>query len=136
MAGVHSVNTEEMRGQLSSVSGSELPATVSGDLEGRLADSDETSPLLPTNRRDAARVVLWWDHSEPWLSVRSSVSAFFGKNAGLLLVTASQFFFSAMNISVKWLNSLDKPVPTLEVCLSSRAVVICELTSVFAGDMG
>ncbi|KAH9961745.1 hypothetical protein BC827DRAFT_1131223 [Russula dissimulans] len=90
---------------LSSGSGSESPA--SRDLEGRLADSDETSPLLRTNRHDPARVV-------PWLSTRSSLSAFLEKNAGLLLVTASQFFFSAMNISVKWLNSLDKPVPTLE----------------------
>ena len=36
-------------------------------------------------------------------------------NTGLLLVAASQFFFSLMNVAVKKLNSLDKPVPTLEV---------------------
>jgi hypothetical protein len=33
----------------------------------------------------------------------------------MLLVVASQFFLSAMNVSVKFLNSLDEPVPTLEV---------------------
>jgi hypothetical protein len=44
------------------------------------------------------------------------VSAFFDENAGLLLVAASQFFFSAMATCVKWLNSLDdEPVPMLEV---------------------
>ncbi|KAF8259028.1 integral membrane protein DUF6 [Lactarius quietus] len=38
-------------------------------------------------------------------------------NAGLLLVAASQVFFSAMNLSVKVLNSLDEPVPTFELIL-------------------
>jgi len=37
-------------------------------------------------------------------------------NTGLLLVTASQAFFALMNVAVKKLNSLDLPVPTLEVC--------------------
>ena len=49
--------------------------------------------------------------------------AFFNKNAGLSLVAASQFFFSAMNMCVKWLNSLDEPVPILEVRIESRVAV-------------
>lgn len=72
---------------------------------------DEASPLL--FRRDS---------KEPqrnafgrWFSTQLSASAFLDNNAGLLLVAASQFFFSAMGISVKWLNSLDEPVPTLEL---------------------
>jgi hypothetical protein len=78
----------------------ELPTNRDG-----LIDSDETSPLLPTNSAK-------YSHSETW---RSSVSTFFDENAGLSLVAASQFFFSGMHICVKWLNSLDEPVPMLEV---------------------
>ncbi|KAI0300666.1 hypothetical protein B0F90DRAFT_1629305 [Multifurca ochricompacta] len=47
--------------------------------------------------------------------ITASVSAFLDDNAGLMLVGASQFFLSAMYVSVKILNSLDKPVPTLEL---------------------
>ena len=36
-------------------------------------------------------------------------------NAGLLLITLAQAFSSIMNVSVKKLNGLDDPVPTLEV---------------------
>ena len=39
------------------------------------------------------------------------VSGFFDTNAGLLLVAPSQLFVSAMNLSIKWLNSQDEPVP-------------------------
>ncbi|KAF4583913.1 hypothetical protein EYR40_002411 [Pleurotus pulmonarius] len=38
-------------------------------------------------------------------------------NIGLLLIVASQAFMSFMNVSVKKLNSLDTPVPTLELVL-------------------
>lgn len=47
-----------------------------------------------------------------FLRVLSSVK----NNAGLLLVSASQFFFSLMNLAVKKLSvSIDPPVPALEV---------------------
>ena len=48
---------------------------------------------------------------------QSATSSFLDKNAGLLLVASSQFFFSASNLCVKWLNSLDESerVPILEV---------------------
>lgn len=36
-------------------------------------------------------------------------------NTGMLLIAASQAFFSLMNVAVKKLNSLDQPVPALEV---------------------
>jgi len=52
---------------------------------------------------------------ERWDSARTLVSIFVDNNAGLMLVGASQFFLSAMNVAVKVLNSLDEPVPTLEV---------------------
>ena len=70
--------------------------------------SDETSPLLKPKNTHA------YQSSIPgkW---RSALSSFFNDNAGLLLVMGAQVFFSAMNLSVKVLNSLDEPVPTLEV---------------------
>jgi hypothetical protein len=87
---------------------------------------DEASPLL--FRRDS---------KEPqrnafgrWFSTQLSASAFLDNNAGLLLVAASQFFFSAMGISVKWLNSLDEPVPTLEVCNLSPDRLYSDILSV------
>ncbi|EPQ53277.1 DUF6-domain-containing protein [Gloeophyllum trabeum ATCC 11539] len=36
-------------------------------------------------------------------------------NAGLLLIASAQLFFALMNVAVKMLNSLDEPVPTLEL---------------------
>lgn len=73
-----------------------------------LTDPDEISPLLGTTAHT---------------STRSSVSVFLDKNAGLSLIAASQFFFSAMNICVKRLNTLDEPVPILEVRVSSKMFV-------------
>lgn len=73
--------------------------------EEALSAPDEASPLLQDGRVRRS------------LSVRchSALSAFMDKNAGLLLVAASQFFFSVSNVCVKWLNSLDNHVPMLEV---------------------
>jgi hypothetical protein len=83
-----------------------------------LADPNETSPLLWTNSTLARALHDQPSHSER----RHFLSAFFDKNAGLSLVAASQFFFSAMNVCVKWLNSLDEPIPILEVRIGSRMV--------------
>lgn len=95
MATAHSVRTPVDGPQFSS--GLEPSARRDG-----LADPDETSPLLGTNGTRA-------------LQTSHSLSAFFDKNAGLSLLVASQFFFSGMNMCVKLLNSLDEPVPILEV---------------------
>ena len=77
--------------------------------EEALSASDEASPPLqvgrvtPRVRRSLSERCHW------------ALSAFMDKNAGLLLVAASQFFFSVSNVCVKWLNSLDNHVPMLEV---------------------
>jgi hypothetical protein len=124
MAASNSVETTKQHGQWSS-SDPELHTR-----RDDLADPDETTPLLRTNHPLG-------NHSG-WLSSARSVvtvSAFFDRNAGLLLVAASQSFFTAMNFSVKWLNSLDEPIPLLEVCVSSR-VLFSGLTSFRAANMG
>ena len=76
------------------------------------ANPDESLPLLGIDRGR----VLQWGHSERWYSV----SNFFDKNAGLSLIVAAEFFISAMNVCIKWLNGLDEPVPVLEVSVGSR----------------
>ena len=83
-----------------------------------LADLDETTPLLRSNRP----CVLQWNYSKWWPPARSAVSAFVDKNTGFLLMATSQFFFSGMNLSVKLLNGLDEPVPTLEVSVRPPVV--------------
>jgi hypothetical protein len=111
MTTAHSVRTTEVYGP-QSPSSPDLPVSRDG-----LADPDEISPLLGTNRTPASQSERWHH------SARASVSAFLDKNAGLSLIVASDFFFSAMNICVKWINSLDEPVPILEVRLTSKMVV-------------
>ncbi|KAI0290235.1 hypothetical protein BC826DRAFT_1027928 [Russula brevipes] len=96
MATSHSSYTTATSGLLPSPD----PAVISSR-DGQV-DPDETSPLFPTHRTHVPQ------SNHP-------VSAFLNKNTGLLLVVASQFFFSAMNISVKWLSNLDEPIPTLEL---------------------
>jgi hypothetical protein len=72
--------------------------------------TNETSPLLPDGRAFVSRRSL----TERG---QSAISSFLDKNAGLLLVASSQFFFSASNLCVKLLNSLDESerIPVLEV---------------------
>ena len=86
-------------------SNSDLPTSR----EGQPIASDETSPLLIPRHAYVHQPTI----SGSWCS---ALSSFFDDNAGLLLVAASQIFYSAMSMSVKVLNSLDEPVPTLEVC--------------------
>jgi len=102
---MHSVYSREACGHPSP--GPEFPAN-----RGGLANPDESLPLLETDRGH----LLQWGHSEWW----HSVSTFIDKNAGLFLIVASQFFFSAMHVCVKWSNNLDEPVPVLEVSVDPR----------------
>ncbi|KAI9450017.1 hypothetical protein BJY52DRAFT_1304849 [Lactarius psammicola] len=99
---------------------SDLPASGEGP-----PTADELSPLLKPKHTDTHRQTT----SERWHTARSS---FLDDNLGLLLVAASQFFFSAMNIAVKWLNSLDDPVPTLEL-IQIRMVItyVCSLAYMY-----
>ncbi|KAH9051559.1 integral membrane protein DUF6 [Lactarius deliciosus] len=73
-----------------------------------LIQPNETSPLLKPKHAHGT-----------W---RSALSSFLDDNTGLLLVAASQVFFSAMNMAVKLLNSLDEPVPTFELILVRMAI--------------
>ncbi|KAH9052765.1 integral membrane protein DUF6 [Lactarius vividus] len=75
-----------------------VPRVLSPDLPANGEGPDEASPLL---RHKRAQTI-----SERWGTAWSS---FLDDNSGLLLVAASQFFFSGMGIAVKWLNSLDDP---------------------------
>ena len=108
MAAAHPVRTSVGGPQFSS--GPEPSAHRDG-----LADPDETSPLLGTNGARAQS-----SHSERW----HSLSTFFDKNAGLSLLVGGQFFFSGMNMCVKLLNSLNEPIPILEVRIGSTIPVI------------
>jgi len=93
----------------------ELPAPLSSpdlgqteEAEEALSVPNETSPLLQAGHG----IVSPRTHTE---RRQSAISSFLSKNAGLLLIAASQFFFSSSNLCVKWLNSLDEQVPILEV---------------------
>lgn len=112
MTTAHSVRT--------SVGGPQFSSGLEPTCRDGLASPDETSPLLGTNGTRALQP----SHSKRWFSL----SAFFDKNAGLSLLVASQFFFSGMNMCVKLLNSLDEPVPILEVRIGFRMVGVIFLS--------
>lgn len=78
---------------------------------------DDTTPLLRPDPVPLPRKSLF----ERW---HSNASAFLGRNAGLLLVVASQFSFALSNISVKWLNNLGEHIPMLEVCDALRTIAL------------
>ena len=59
--------------------------------------------------------------SERW---HWNAPAFLDRNAGLLLIAAAEFFLSASNISVRWLNRLEEHVPILEVCDTLRTIEV------------
>ena len=78
--------------------------------------SSEEGPLIPDETPPVFKPMHMHAHQPTFSGSRhSSLSSFLDDNAGLLLVLASQLFASAMNLSVKVLNSLDEPVPALEV---------------------
>ncbi|ELU41351.1 hypothetical protein AG1IA_04631 [Rhizoctonia solani AG-1 IA] len=65
----------------------------------------------------------------------SALQEFFKRNQGLFIIAASQFFFSLMNLSVKFLTALDDPVPTLEVVAIRMFItyVCCQVYMFIAG---
>jgi len=83
---------------------------------------DESSPLLVSPKHTPRRfgtIFAWWN-------------SFIDDNLGLLLVAVSQFFFSAMMVSVKWLNISDEPVPTLELIQVRMAITyICSVAYMY-----
>ncbi|PFH49635.1 hypothetical protein AMATHDRAFT_62754 [Amanita thiersii Skay4041] len=71
-----------------------------------------------------------------WLYLVAGVRAFVRANAGLLLVVASQAFFSLMNMAVKELSrKIDPPVPVLELVAVRMGItyLCCMLYMFLAG---
>ncbi|KAI0704448.1 hypothetical protein C8T65DRAFT_654066 [Cerioporus squamosus] len=67
-----------------------------------------------------------------WLRWTGYLRAVVENNIGLLLVASSQLFFSLMNVGVKTLNSLDPPVPAMELILVRMAITwICCVTYMY-----
>ena len=100
-------NTRETPSPLSSPGLGQTEETLSASV----TVPNETSALLPDDARGLVTRRSLTERGQ------SAISSFLDKNAGLLLVASSQFFFAASNICVKWLNSLDESdrVPILEV---------------------
>lgn len=64
-----------------------------------------------------------------WKSFSSRCVETFRNNTGLLLIAASQAFGATMSLFVKKLNSLDPPVPTLElICVRMAITWACCVT--------
>ena len=91
------------------------------------SSTPEHSPVDPTQTADATwrspqatfistPAVVAASHMGAWTRLREVAEA----NFGLLLVASSQLFFSSMNVGVKKLNSLDPPVPAVQVSTQSE----------------
>ncbi|KAG9087531.1 hypothetical protein FRC07_012797, partial [Ceratobasidium sp. 392] len=77
-----------------------IPAPVPTSAE----DDPDTTPSRPSN----------------------ALAEFYKRNQGLFIIAASQFFFSLMNLCVKVLTVLEKPVPTFELVAVRMAITyIC-----------
>lgn len=61
--------------------------------------------------------------------------SFTARNAGMLLIICSQFFFASMDISVKSLNSLENPVHALQIIVIRMGItfVCCEIYMIVMG---
>ncbi|KAF9005101.1 EamA-like transporter family-domain-containing protein [Cyathus striatus] len=82
---------------------SSLELIASSPTIGRLHESFERETPRPT-----ALLMYWQDSVE-------MLKQLWMKNTGVLFVIASQGFFTLMNVGVKKLNSIDPPVPSLEL---------------------
>ncbi|CUA78365.1 hypothetical protein RSOLAG22IIIB_13104 [Rhizoctonia solani] len=66
----------------------------------------------------------------------SAMREFLKNNKGLFIIAASQFFFSLMNLSVKFLTAIGEPVPTLEiVCVRMFITYACCQVYMFAAGV-
>lgn len=97
-----------------------LPNTASAandsfevEIEGALGSVEQGDhPLAWSNSIDIPGKGTWKAHFNGALE---RCRSFLQRNAGLLLVGSSQAFFALMNLFVKILNSLDPPMPALQV---------------------
>jgi len=87
-----------------------IPSALNPSSSRRHAeDHEEYRPSVEGEGSDPSRIRNWL----------ASVNDVVQRNTGLLLVVASQVFFSLMNAAVKMLNSIDPPITALEVCFFS-----------------
>ncbi|KAG1736884.1 drug/metabolite transporter superfamily [Suillus paluster] len=68
-------------------------------------------------------------------TIANEPPSFTARNAGILLVFSSQFFFACMNISVKLLNKLEPPVHAFQVIVVRMGItfICCEIYMVVMG---
>lgn len=99
---------------------------------------DSQSPGLSSseNRVSIPIAVPRRDEHEATPSSTSSLLQFLKHNKGLLIIVASQFFFSLMELSVKFLMALEDPVPMLEVIAVRMGITyICSQAYMFAAGV-
>lgn len=72
------------------------------------ANEDLNSTSAPRHSAHHAATLMWQDFV-------SKTRDIIQNNSGMLLIASSQAFYSLMDVSVKKLNSIQPPVPTLEV---------------------
>ncbi|KAF8063348.1 EamA-like transporter family-domain-containing protein [Lyophyllum atratum] len=103
--------------------GTDVPPDVVESPLGTPARSREPSPLeLPDGEVQLQQRGRW--HAK-YLAVKGIAK----NNVGLLLVTAAQAFLALMNAIVKKLNTIDPPVPTLEMIVVRMTITyICAMT--------
>lgn len=104
-------------------------------------------PLVDFGEADWPQKSTWLSRTRPMINYARQ---FVADNLGLLLVLASQFFFSIMNVVVKQLHGIDTPISTFQVSarenfgypdvdsldqvIIARMVRVCFLTSVARTD--
>ncbi len=77
-----------------------------------MVTSSNDDYVLLSNPSDGLTVV---ESKSRWRRVVEGTQKITRDNAGLLLVTLSQFLLSGVNVAVKELNGIDPPVGTFEV---------------------
>ena len=91
-------------------------------MTGPPSASDAYEPLIPSEVR-------WQTSASEYLSTRESIIRRAMKNnTGLLLVVASQLFFSMMGASVKQISNVDRSISVLQVGSCVRKQVISHNT--------
>ncbi|EKM74704.1 hypothetical protein AGABI1DRAFT_132961 [Agaricus bisporus var. burnettii JB137-S8] len=82
-------------------------------------------PDIPSSSPSSVRGGKWTRVHDVFASLKSV----YQRNVGLLLVVASQMFFSLMNVAVKKLNGIDPPVSALELIVVRMVItLICSIT--------
>ncbi|KAG2346103.1 drug/metabolite transporter superfamily [Suillus weaverae] len=90
--------------------------------------SGPKSPLIHPNIYDIENYGSIQTRQDDGAITNESLS-FTARNAGMLLIIYSQFFFASMDISVKLLNGLEPPVHTLQIIVIRMGItfVCCEI---------